>query len=340
MSVKVSVVVPARDEQASIAGLLDSLLEQTRPAAEIVVVDAGSVDRTAEIVRGYSPALVPIRLVALGPAFPGIARNAGVAAAVSEHIAFTDAGIQLDRRWLERLCAPLREASDAGVRPPDIVFGSYEPVTSSFFAQCAATAYVPARSEEKGKEIRGPFIASCLMRKAVLEAAGGFPPYRAAEDLMFLDKIRDRDWIVAYAPHAIARWEMAAGWRSTFRRFRLYSYHNLVAGRGRYWHRGVARWYALAAPFAILAGVVGTAWLAVPLAGAGARVAVIIWRKRKENWGSPFNPLRWIGVGLVLMTLDAATLWGALWWAGDKLRGRLPRPIRNAGESVPEEIPA
>ena len=96
MTVKVSVVVPARDEQSTIRALLDSLLQQTCPAAEIIVVDAGSVDRTAEIVREYHAATVPIRLLILGPAFPGTARNAGVETAVSEHIAFTDAGIQVD----------------------------------------------------------------------------------------------------------------------------------------------------------------------------------------------------------------------------------------------------
>ena len=368
MTVNVSVVVPARDEQATIAALLDSLLEQTWPAAEIVVVDAGSLDRTAQIVRDYSREFAPesarefapefapesagestresragataIRLLALGPAFPGIARNAGVEAASSEHIAFTDAGIQLDRQWMERLCAPLLRASEAGAPPPDVVFGSYEPVTASFFGGCAATAYVPARSAEKGQEIRGPVIVSCLLRKAVFKAAGGFPPYRAAEDLMFLDKIRDRGWIVAYAPQAIAHWELAPGWRSTFRRFRLYSYHNLVAGRGRYWHQGVARWYALAMPFLILGCVRRTAWLAVPLAGACGRIALTIWRKRKENWGSSFNPLRWIGVGLMLLTLDAATFLGAVWWAWDKLRGRLPLCLPNSGGAAQEETPA
>jgi glycosyltransferase involved in cell wall biosynthesis len=343
VSISVSVVVPARDEQDSIVPLLDSLLQQTWPAAEIVIVDAGSLDRTAQMVREYSreygAAAVPIRLLTLGPAYPGIARNAGVEAAVSSHIAFTDAGIRVDRQWLERLCAPLQQAHQESAPPPDVVFGSYEPVVATFFAQCAATAYVPARSPDKGKEIRGPSIASCLLRKSVFEAAGGFPPYRAAEDLMFLDRIRDQDWTTSYAPHAIARWEMATGWWSTFRRFRLYSYHNLVAGRGRYWHRGVARWYTLAMPFVILSCFQPTGWLAVPLSGAGARIAITIWRKRKEKWGSPFNPLHWIGVGLVLMTLDAATFGGAVWWAWDKLRGRLPLDTPHT-EAAPEQTPA
>lgn len=335
MTRDVSVVVPAQNEQASIAALLDSLLAQTHPAAEIIVVDAGSVDRTAEIVREYHAAAVPVRLVSSGSAFPGIARNIGVATAASEYIALTDAGIRLDPRWLEKLCAALGEAAR-----PDVVFGSYQPVTPSFFSQCAATAYVPARSAEKGEEIRGPSIASCLLRKSLFHATGGFPPYRAAEDLMFLEQIRREPWSIAYAPEAIAHWELAAGWRSTYRRFALYSYHNLIAGRGRYWHYGAARFYVLAAPFLILGCVNGTAWFLVPLLGGCARIGVALWRKRNEHWGAACNPLRWMVVGMILMLLDAATLSGALRWTRDRLLGRLRRQDATNGELSRQGKPA
>jgi glycosyltransferase involved in cell wall biosynthesis len=328
VKLNVSVVVPARNEEATMIPLLDSLLNQTRPPQEIVVVDAGSVDRTARIVREYCPATIPVRLVSIGPAFPGIARNAGAEAAVSEFIAFTDAGIQLDPRWLERLCAALGPAPGAIAPRADIVFGSYEPVLSNFFDRCAATAYVPARSGKPGREIRGPVIASCLLRRSIVGAAGGFPPYRASEDLIFLEFIQQRGWSVTYAPAAIARWEMATGWRATYRRFTLHSYHNLIAQRAQYWHHGVARFYVIAAPFLILGCVHWPAWFAVPILGGCARTGLTIWRKRRENWGGAFNPLRWLAVGLVLLLLDTATFSGALWWGWDRLRGRLPDPCQ------------
>lgn len=351
MTANVSVVVPARNEETTITALLDSLSKQTWPPLEIVIVDAGSIDRTAQIVQEYASAgsalqetgtatRIPIRLLSIGPAFPGVARNAGAEAAISEYVAFTDAGIQLDKRWLESLCAALNPVPGAIAMPRDVVFGSYEPVLSNFFERCAATAYVPARSGKPGEEIRGPAIVSCLMRKLILRAAGGFPPYRASEDLIFLETIQKREWSIGYAPAAVAHWEIAAGWRSTYRRFKLYSYHNLIAHRAKYWHHGVARFYLVAAPFLILGCVGRTAWLGVPVLGACARAGVTIWRKRKENWGGAFNPLRWIFVGLVLLLLDAATFSGALWWACDRFRGRLPRSIPSNGATSHEVTPA
>jgi glycosyltransferase involved in cell wall biosynthesis len=344
VTANVSVVVPARNEETTIIALLDSLSNQTRPPQEIVVVDAGSLDRTARIVLEYrsagTAAVIPIRLLSLGPAFPGIARNAGAKEAAFEYIAFTDAGIRLDPYWLESLCAAFNPAPGAIALRPDIVFGSYEPVLSNFFDRCAATAYVPARSGKPGQEIRGPVIASCLMRSSIVGTAGGFPPYRASEDLVFLETIQQRGWSIAYAPTAIAHWEMAAGWRSTYRRFTLYSYHNLIAQRTKYWHHGVARFYLIAAPFLILGCVHQPAWLAVPIFGGCARTGVTIWRKRKENWGGAFNPLRWIAVALVLLVLDAATFSGALWWAWDRLRGRLPHSMPSDGSTSHEVMPA
>lgn len=50
---KISVVVPVRDEENSIRELLESLLAQTRPPDEIVVTDGGSKDRTRDIIREF-----------------------------------------------------------------------------------------------------------------------------------------------------------------------------------------------------------------------------------------------------------------------------------------------
>src|SRR6476659_4111633 len=135
---KVSVIVPVRDEEHSIRELLDSLLQQTRPPDEIVIADGGSLDATPQIIEQYINQGAPVRLLRAGPALPGRGRNVGAAAAKFDWLAFTDAGIRLDRDWLEHLIA--RAERDESL---DIVYGAWEPVTDTFFKRCAAIAYVP-----------------------------------------------------------------------------------------------------------------------------------------------------------------------------------------------------
>ena len=72
MSVKVSVVVPARDEQATIRALLDSLLRTNLPGGGDHCRRRRIADRTAEIVREYRARFtsVPVRLLTPAQHFP------------------------------------------------------------------------------------------------------------------------------------------------------------------------------------------------------------------------------------------------------------------------------
>ena len=102
---KVSVIVPVRDEEDSIRELLDSLLQQTRPPDEIVITDGGSADATPQIIEEYIRKGAPVRLIRAGAALPGRGRNLGAAQASFEWLGFTDAGIRLASNWLETLAA-------------------------------------------------------------------------------------------------------------------------------------------------------------------------------------------------------------------------------------------
>src|SRR6476660_3834517 len=112
---KVSVIVPVRNEQDTIRALLDGLLNQTRLPDEIIITDGGSLDATTEIIEEYIRKGAPVRLIRAGAALPGRGRNLGAAQASYEWIGFTDAGIRLANNWLETLVAKAEADSSVDV---------------------------------------------------------------------------------------------------------------------------------------------------------------------------------------------------------------------------------
>lgn len=89
----ISVVIPACNAEKYIARAVESVLKQTRPADEIIIVDDGSTDNTADVVRGFGDR---VRLIQQPNAGVSAARNAGIRAARGNWIAFLDA----DDEWL------------------------------------------------------------------------------------------------------------------------------------------------------------------------------------------------------------------------------------------------
>jgi glycosyltransferase involved in cell wall biosynthesis len=83
----VSVVIPAHNSGSYIAPALDSILVQKHRPVEILVVDDGSTDGTAQTVRGYGP---EVRVIEQEQRGHPAARNAGIHAAAGEFLAFLD----------------------------------------------------------------------------------------------------------------------------------------------------------------------------------------------------------------------------------------------------------
>jgi glycosyltransferase involved in cell wall biosynthesis len=96
-SERVSVILPVYNGALYLAGAMRSVLTQSTRPDEIIVVDDGSTDDSAAVVSSLSAAsLVPIHYIHQANQGPAAARNAGLAAAGGDYIAFQDA----DDRWL------------------------------------------------------------------------------------------------------------------------------------------------------------------------------------------------------------------------------------------------
>ena len=83
----ISVIIPTYNREHRLKNAIDSLLAQTYPYFELIVVDDGSEDNTSELVASYDEEIVYIRQANKGPA---AARNRGIQAARYNMIAFLD----------------------------------------------------------------------------------------------------------------------------------------------------------------------------------------------------------------------------------------------------------
>jgi glycosyltransferase involved in cell wall biosynthesis len=312
---KVSVIVPVRDEVQSIRELLDSLLKQTRPPDEIVITDGGSVDATPQIIEEYIRKGAPVRLIRAGAALPGRGRNLGAAASSFEWLAFTDAGIRLANNWLETLVT--RAAQDNTI---DVVYGSWEPVTDTFFKECAAIAYVPPPAPRDGIVSRPRFIASTLLRREAWAAVNGFPEdLRSAEDLVFMDRVEQAGYRAVFEPRAQVHWNLRPTLGATFKRFLVYSRNNIRAGLWRQWQATILVRYGLLIGLFLVVLLINPKWfwlvIALWLLMLAARATASIRRNRHCYPASlAHNLVRGVLVMSLLAVLDAAAIIGSIQW--------------------------
>lgn len=84
---RISVIIPTHNRADFLSQAIDSVLDQSLPAAELIVVDDGSTDDTASLLAGYGDRLRVIRQENRGPA---AARNSGIRVSSASFLAFLD----------------------------------------------------------------------------------------------------------------------------------------------------------------------------------------------------------------------------------------------------------
>jgi glycosyltransferase involved in cell wall biosynthesis len=160
---RVSVVVPAFNRAAMVVEAVASVRAQTRAAAEIIVVDDGSTDDTAARMTA-----LPVTLIRQANQGVAAARNAGIAAATGDVIAFLDADDVWHPEKLERQL-PILERDPSVVLCGTGCFDWPGPMLM-LGGTCDVVKVDPDRVA-----VRNCFVTSTLIvRKPALDAAGPF----------------------------------------------------------------------------------------------------------------------------------------------------------------------
>lgn len=169
---RISVVIPARNEEQFIVGCLEALQGQTLLPDEIIVVDNGSTDQTGELA-----ARMGVKLVNCPTPGVAVARQAGLEAATGDWVATTDADSRPVAGWLEAL-RPHMDNSVA-LYGPMRMFGL--PVWQEELTELGYGVFLKLM-----RLLGKPNLAAANMafhRQTALEV-GGYPLVEAREDVL------------------------------------------------------------------------------------------------------------------------------------------------------------
>jgi O-antigen biosynthesis protein len=192
---RVSVAVCARDGAETLRWCLEGVRELDYPDYEVIVVDDGSADTTAEIAAecGFPPISTPSRGL-------GSARNIALHIASGEIVAYLDCDARPDRDWLRYLGGAFLASDHAGIGGPNV------PPPDGWVAECVANAPGgPTHvliSDREAEHIPGCNMA--FRRQSLIEA-GGFDPrfYAAGDDVDVCWRLQERGETLGFSPGAI-----------------------------------------------------------------------------------------------------------------------------------------
>lgn len=210
---RISVVVCSYNGARTIGGCLEGLMRLEYPDFEVIVVDDGSTDRTADIAAAYA-----VKLIRTANGGLGRARNIGLAAATGEIVAYLDDDAYPDSHWLTYLAATFLSTTHVGVGGPNIA-----PAGDGLIADCVASA--PGNpthvllSDQEAEHIPGCNMA---FRKVCLQAIDGFDPqFRVAgDDVDVCWRLRQCGWTLGFSPAAVVwhhrRGSLPAYWKQQY----------------------------------------------------------------------------------------------------------------------------
>ena len=170
----VTAAIPVRDGEAYLAEAIESVLAQSRPCDQVIVIDNGSTDSSAAIAAGFGDAVEVVPEPRPGI---GAARNAALRAARGDYFAFLDA----DDIWEREKTALQLTAFEAEPRL-QLVFGHVRQfVSPDLDAGAADGLRVPVDPQP------GQHLGAMLARREAIEAIGPWPEdVRISDGLTFL----------------------------------------------------------------------------------------------------------------------------------------------------------
>jgi glycosyltransferase involved in cell wall biosynthesis len=205
MRKSVTVIIPTYNYGRFIAEALQSVLKQTCPPDEIIVVDDGSTDDTGEIVKGFGE---PIKYIRQANAGVCAARNRGVAESGSEVVAFMDADDTMESESLEKQVALFNEEGVGLVHCGLRLFDHETGETMELQLEGGEDGVADNLLLWEGATIAGP--GAILVSREAFDAVAGFDrDMKVGEDWDFCYRVA-RKFKVRFVPEPLVNYRSHA----------------------------------------------------------------------------------------------------------------------------------
>ena len=268
----ISVIIPAYNAAQTLPACLAALQGQTRPPGEIIVVDDGSQDQTAQVARAYG-----VQLLEQPHQGPAAARNLGIRQARGDIILLTDADCEPEPTWVAEMTRPFADPRVVGVK------GSYRTYQQERVARLAQVEFEERYDLlERLSTIDFIDTSAAAFRLAALREMGGFDPafpQAVSEDVEFSYRLARAGYRLVFNRQAVVYHRHPSTWRAYLRRKIKFGYWRMIVYR---LHPGKALRDSytpqlLKVQIVLMYLVLGLAGLAFifPLLGWGALAALI-----------------------------------------------------------------
>jgi lipopolysaccharide/colanic/teichoic acid biosynthesis glycosyltransferase/GT2 family glycosyltransferase len=194
----ISVIIPAYNAEETLGACLEALESQTLPRNryEIMVVDDGSTDGTADVAGSYG-----VRMIRQANAGPAAARNRGAYEARGELLLFTDADCAPARDWIERMADAFAEPEVVGAK------GTYRTHQGALVARFVQLEYEKKYARMRHRDqIDFVDTYSAGYRRDVFLANDGFEARfstSSVEDQEFSFRLARKGYRLVFLPEAV-----------------------------------------------------------------------------------------------------------------------------------------
>jgi biofilm PGA synthesis N-glycosyltransferase PgaC len=222
----VTVIIPARNEEHTLADTLDAALHLRWPDVEVIVVDDGSTDATRTVVEHIAARLHQrgeshrrITVIAKDRA-EGKSRalNDAIARTDNELVLILDADTSVAEDIVELMATQLHHHPDMGAVAANVrVLDTARLLQKLQAIEFSATVSTQRRGHAAWGRISTISGACALLRRSALIDVGGFDPTQPAEDIELTWRMQTRGWRVGYEPQALVGTFMPTTMRGWFK---------------------------------------------------------------------------------------------------------------------------